>query len=305
MQTFTTPIVIIGYKRTDNLKLLLKLVKSINPDILYLILDGPKNAADKEKTNAVMKLVNSAKWAKKVHINASKINLGLKNRVVSGLNWVFSKVDRAIILEDDLMPDISFFNYCEILLKKYHNNPKIISIAGYSKVGHILPNYSNDSYYFSKYVESWGWATWKRAWSIYDDDMVNWQSSRNGTWFNAIFQNKILANHWKRAFDMTLSGKVDSWAYRWTYTALKNNVYTIVPYQNLISYHGYEKEATHTKHTSKEPPLNTVHFPLKHANSVRINKYNDTQFEMTIIKNYIISYLLSVPRSIYRILFSQ
>jgi hypothetical protein len=213
--------------------------------------------------------------------------LGLRKRVVSGLDWVFSKVDSAIILEDDLVADPSFFRYCEILLKKYENNSKIISISGNNF--QFNNKKIKKSYYFSRYVHSWGWASWRRAWDLYDDKMEDWEQLRQSNFLKNIFQNRVLETYWRQIFDLVHDDKVDSWAYRWTYTALKNNMFTIIPNVNLVSNFGFDSDATHTTKKSgvSEMGINGIDFPLNHPRRIIRSKNFDTVTEKNVYLNNI------------------
>ena len=265
MKEFNIPIVIFTYKRPSHTQKLLDAIKKVNPKTIYIVADGPKNKKEAIKTQEVTSVVNSKKWASNIYIYISKKNLGLRRRVASGLDWVFENTDTAIILEDDLIPDKSFFYFCEEMLDKYKNNHQIVSIAGYNKKEKVS---IKESYYFSKYVESWGWATWRRAWDLYDDKMQNWPQLKNTSWLSQQLNNPILVKYWKQIFNRVYSSKINSWAYRWMYSSFINSGLTIVPKSNLIEYHGYGEGATHTKYSRAVIPVGKLNFPITHPNKV-------------------------------------
>jgi hypothetical protein len=274
------PVVLIIYKRSNNLKKLISAVREYKPSKIYLVADGPKNKTDakscKKTRETTEELID---WKCKINKIYARKNMGLRNRVVSGLDKVFSDEKWAIILEDDLVIEPSFFSYCDTLLKKYEKNKRIISIAGNNF--QFGKNKIKESYYFSRYVHSWGWATWRRAWQLYDNEMKDWQDLKKTNWLKNIFNNKVLELYWKKIFNMVMDKEVDSWAYRWTYTSLLNNKLTIIPKVNLVSNNGYGKNATHTKLKSRtlDLPIEEINSPLKHPKKIKRNKQADKTTE--------------------------
>ena len=101
-------------------------------------------------------------------------NIGLRKNAELGLSYVFNSEEKAIILEDDTLPSISFFQFCDDLLKRYENNKKVSMITGSNFKTQITLNLKDD-YFFSKYPCFWGWATWKDRWDIlFDNKMQKW-----------------------------------------------------------------------------------------------------------------------------------
>ena len=274
------PIVLIIYHRPDLIKNLVNALRSVKPKNIYVVADGPKAPQDKAACDSARGMIKEIDWPCQIHKIYAKKNMGLRKRVVSGLDTVFKKEKWAIILEDDLIIDPSFFRFCDQLLKKYEKNDQIISISGNNF--QFGKNEIKESYYFSRYVHSWGWATWKRAWDLYDDHLTDWTKLRHNNWLNTILSSRVLALYWTMIFDMVSAGQVDSWAYRWTYSAFKNTKLTIIPDRNLVSNIGYGTKATHTTRKSRVMGMETskMIFPLKHPRRVQRNINADQQTEM-------------------------
>ena len=156
-----TPVVLIIYHRPELTKKVIEALRLVKPKKIFVIADGPKSKKDEKVCLKTRVLIKTIDWDCQIFKKYANKNMGLRKRVVSGLNWVFEKVDKAIILEDDLVIDPSFFKFCEDLLNKYKDNKEIISISGNNfQFGKVS---TKSSYYFSHYVHSWGWATWRRA----------------------------------------------------------------------------------------------------------------------------------------------
>lgn len=277
-----TPVVLIIYHRPQMTEKVIDSLREVKPSQIFVIADGPKDKEDAGKCKETRELIKSIDWKCKIEKNYSSTNLGLRKRVISGLNWVFSKVDRAVILEDDLVIDKSFYSFCEEMLEKYKNNEKIISISGNN---FLFDRYNvKDSYFFSRHIYSWGWATWRRAWKLYDDTMSDWPKVKSKNILNDRLEGWVKMAYWKMIFDMTYERKINSWAYAWTYTALVNNKLTIVPSLNLVSNIGTGQGATHTSIKSRvlNVPIKRIDFPLKHPEVVKRDEKADSIIEQTL-----------------------
>lgn len=278
-----TPIVLIIYRRPESTRGIVNDIRKVRPKTVFVVADGPKNKADEKNCELARDEIEKINWECKVYKKYSSKNRGIRKNVVSGLNWVFSKVERAIVLEDDLKVDTSFFRYCEELLDKYENDKRIISITGSNFLNGRIR--LKDSYFFSRYVYSWGWATWKRAWVLYDSEMLDWQKFRKHGFLEDYFHNFTTALYWRYIFNTARS--VDTWDFQWSFTAFKHRMLTAVPSVNLISNVGYGATATHTAKKSNflELSTNSLQFPLKHPRKVERNREADFITEWTIYLN--------------------
>ena len=277
-----TPVVLIIYHRPQKTTNVINSLREVKPSQIFVIADGPKDKQDVEKCKKTRDLINSIDWKCEIYKNYSPKNLGLRKRVVTGLDWVFSKVDKAIILEDDLVIDKSFYVFCEQMLEKYKNNERVISISG----NNFLFGRSNieNSYFFSRHIYSWGWATWRRAWKLYDDTMSDWQLVKSRKILNIRFGKWIEVAYWNGIFDLVFESKIDSWAYVWTYAALVNDKLTVVPSVNLVSNVGTGQGATHTSIKSRvlNIPVERINFPLKHPRVIKPGTKEDSVIERTL-----------------------
>ena len=169
---FETPIVIIVFNRPQLTRSIFAQIRNLKPKNLFIVSDGARASVngEKEKVIEVRKIFERIDWNCNVKKNYSDINLGGKKRISSGLSWVFSLVSEAIILEDDCLPALSFFKFCEDMLEKYRDDHRIGMVSGnnYWPVEKI----SNDSYGFTKYMLTWGWATWSDRWNSFDYEIL-------------------------------------------------------------------------------------------------------------------------------------
>ena len=259
-----TPILLLIFNRPDETRSVIDSLRVVKPPVLLVAADGPRTIEDVASCNATRELVRTIDWPCQVLLNFSQANLGLRRRIESAITWALEVSGRVIVLEDDCVADPTFFDYCDTLLEYYADDKRIMAISGdnfqfgQSPVEH--------SYYFSKYPHCWGWATWKRAWQLYDTDMWLWPHLKAVSWLFDACGDPSEARYWTQVFTATHAGQVDSWAYRWTYSCWVNSGFTILPRHNLVSNIGFGGAATHTQAASPLANMATapLEFPLRH-----------------------------------------
>jgi hypothetical protein len=200
-------------------------------------------------------------------------NLGCKLAVSGAITWFFEQEEMGIILEDDCLPSVSFFMYCDELLNKYRDNPTIMSISGTNHFDNDLPY--KESYHFSGNFHCWGWASWRRAWSKYDIDLKAWPAFRKSYGLAKLPHSNILfVRYWTRIFDLLEKGIIDTWDYQMILTVWRNAGLCISPARNMISNIGFSEEGTHTldsSHRNSNRKKESLSFPLVHVQEVRQN----------------------------------
>lgn len=262
----TTPVVLLIFNRPDTTARVFAEIAKAKPKQLFVVADGPRpdRPDDAEKCAAVRAIVEQVDWDCNVYTNYAPENLGLRRRVASGLDWAFQQVEEAMILEDDCAPDPTFFRFCQELLARYREDERIMVVSGNNfQYGRRRTPYS---YYFSRYNHCWGWATWRRAWRLYDDEMRDWPEVRRNEQLRAVLEKDDAVRYWTRIFDRTYAGEYNSWAYRWTYSCWCHSGLTTLPAVNLVSNIGFGPLATHTRNSSRELalPTTSMEFPLQH-----------------------------------------
>ena len=242
-----TPVAFIIFNRPDTTQQVFAEIAKARPPILLVVADGPRsNRPGEEKCCAATRaIVEGVDWDCEVLTNYSSVNLGCKNRVASGIDWVFEKVSEAIILEDDCLPDPTFFRFCQEMLERYRHDQRIGMISGDNFQFDRRRN--NDSYYFSKYVHVWGWASWRDRWAgSYDVTMARWPRIRDEGRLADIVGNRSEAAYWHNIFESVHRGDIDTWDYQWLFANWLEGRMSILPAVNMISNVGFDKNATHT-----------------------------------------------------------
>ncbi|MCS7031398.1 MAG: hypothetical protein NZL92_07695 [Gloeomargarita sp. SKYG116] len=243
--TLTAPVVLLIFNRPELTQKVFQMIRQVQPKRLFVVADGPRDEAEiaicQQTRDIVEKQID---WSCQVECNYADRNLGCRQRVSSGLNWVFSQTDRAIILEDDCLPNLSFFHFCNDLLDYYQDNERVMAINGTNyQQGQLVTPYS---YYFSKYFHCWGWATWARAWRYYDLEMKHWPEFRDGGYLRFVSDDIYEYRYWYQKFEEMYCGKIDTWDYPFMFACFSQSGLAATPCVNLVSNLGFGVKATHT-----------------------------------------------------------
>ena len=276
--TRRAPVALIVFNRPDTTARVFAEVARARPAKLFVIADGPRAERSDEagRCRAVRNIVQRVDWPCELITNFSEQNLGCKRRLSSGLDWLFSQTEEAIILEDDCVPHPAFFRFADELLERYRHEPRVAQICGVNfRERRDIPA---DSYYFSRYPHIWGWASWRRAWRHYDVEMRSWPELRETRWLPRALGDSRQAAYWQRRFDRVHAGQIDTWDYQWTFACWKNDLVSIIPQSNLISNVGFGRDATHTRRKGSplaDLPAAGVEFPLRHPPSITRDPQQD------------------------------
>lgn len=266
----STPVLFLIFNRPDTTQRVFDEIRKAKPPQLFVAADGPRKdrSADCELCKKTREIIQQVDWNCKVLTRFQDENLGCKIGVSSAIDWFFSNVEEGIILEDDCVPDQSFFPFCQELLEKYREDERVMMISGDNfQIGR---NRTQNSYYFSRYNHVWGWASWRRAWDHYDVDLKLWPRIRDENWLMDILCDRNAVNYWKNLFDNTFSHKINTWDYQWTFACWIQNGLSVLPNINLVSNIGFNQNATHTIGISDLASLPTypLEFPLIHPEFV-------------------------------------
>ena len=265
-----TPVVLIIFNRPNTTRQVFDEIARAKPKKLFVLADGPRHGRpeDLEKCSATRKVVDRLSWDCEVCRIYSDENLGVGKRVLSGLNEVFQEVDRAIIFEDDCVPHQTFFQFCEELLDRYNDDQRVMHISGrLAPTRYKAP--SLYSYYFSYSLNCWGWATWARAWKLFDYEIKLYRQLRTTNWLVDVLGHRRIADFMYNIFESFYdkAANVSAWDQKWNFAVWSQHGLGIRPYVNLIHYAGFEDDPTHSFWADKKHydlPTEKMIFPLQH-----------------------------------------
>jgi hypothetical protein len=272
------PVALIAFNRPVTTARVFARIREARPSRLFIALDGPRpdRPGEAELCAEVQRIVNLVDWPCEVERSYSDANLGCCHRPASAIDWVFSRVEEAIFLEDDILPDPTFFQYCDELLDHYRDDTRVMSISGYNAFGESLD--TTESYWFSSYPRSWGWASWRRAWSGFDVQMRGWPAFRaSAAWRALPAEAREVYGHW---MDHVHAGSPHTWDAQWLLLAWQTGGLTVIPRRNLTEHLGFGAGSTHTPNV---PPLYPsrawpMEFPLRHPRAVQRDRVQEVEW---------------------------
>jgi hypothetical protein len=266
MKQFNTPILFLVFNRPDRTQKVFDEIRKVKPKQLFVAADGPRGdkTGEEQKCMEVRNIIiNQIDWDCELKTLFRDENMSCGPAVNSAITWFFENVEEGIILEDDCLPAQSFFPFCEELLERYRNDDRIGMISGNNHVG--FPNI-NDSYVFSKFKWTWGWATWKRAWKNMDINLTFLQSAHKESIVTNMGYNSKSYRHWANNIQAIRQRLVNTWDYHWFLSLSAQNQLCIFPRVNLAANIGFGEESTHCKGSASDryTVLNEIAFPLSH-----------------------------------------
>ena len=272
-----TPVLLIAFNRPAQTRRVIDAIVSSGATNVFVAIDGPRDThrEDAEKTAEVRGLIDNSPWPGTITTLYRPKNLGCREGVSGAISWFFEHVDEGIILEDDCLPNPTFFGYAEELLEHYRDDPRVGMISG--STFFPLPKESAHSYTFSRYPHIWGWATWKRAWDYYDKQLSGWgQPDSLDTLIAVSGASPNFVRFWKRLLDGVKRGEVDTWDYIWSYSFWRAGFLSVSPGVNLIENTGFSSDATHTRGKplvrAFRPKASELTLPLTHPGLVETNE---------------------------------
>ncbi len=280
-------VLFVVFNRPDTTARVFETIRAAKPTRLYVAADGPRSgrAGEAVLCEQVRQLATQVDWPCKLYTRFQDANLGCKIGVSSAINWFFEYEEQGIVLEDDILAQPSFFEYCDEMLDRFKDDTKVSMVSGCNLLSKRLQ--MQQSYFFSRYVHIWGWATWRRAWKHYDVTMAQWPAWQASSVLPQLLDgNCELANFWEQIFNQVHAGKIDTWDYQWVFTCWMQGGLDILPRSNLIENLGFGPDATHTTMDTPELLLESVprdlDFPLRHPTLVERSLFADQHFEQLV-----------------------
>lgn len=239
----TPPILFMIFKRPNTTVRVFEAIRAARPAKLFIAADAPRPnvPGEIEKCAAVREIVRNVDWPCEVKTLFREQNLGCGKAVAGALEWFFSQVEEGIILEDDILPDPTFFPYCAALLERYRDNDRIMMISGYNPLAHRI---GDGDYYASSTVQIWGWATWRRAIAKFDFRMERYPAFRAAGRIAESLREKRHQEHFIREFDMYAAGRCNNWDQQWMFSVLDQRGICLIACNNLVKNIGFGPDST-------------------------------------------------------------
>ncbi len=263
------PVVLFTYNRLAHTQKTVSYLQKndlANQTPLYIYNDGPNKAEDLIKVNEVRNYLRTIEGFASVKIFERERNIGLAESIITGVTEILNSYDKVIVVEDDLLTSQHFLTYMNDALSFYEYNNEVISIHGYVyPVAEQLPDT-----FFIKGADCWGWATWKRGWSLFEKDgtkLLNELKSRSLTeafdFDNAYYFTQMLEDQ--------IAGKNNSWAIRWNASAFLKDKLTLYPGHSLVQNIGHDNSGVHSSANQSfdvdlyQHPIKITNIPLQQS----------------------------------------
>lgn len=241
------PVLVCGFARPDTLKLVFDRIKEVKPSKLYLWLNCPRADRPDEVARNLecKKIFSDVQWPCDVHRNYSPVYLECRDSLEKAFTWFFDNVDRGIVLEDDCVPDPTFFRFCGELLEKYKDDGRVGMISGHLESSHVskMETYGA-SYYFDRCASIWGWATWRRAWRMHDPLMqYHVELDRQFDIMYGFYRDWPCVKRRKKRMWQLYDRSTGSWDGAWFTTVQIENWLVVHPFVNLVTNVGCGKSS--------------------------------------------------------------
>ncbi|GAB3811546.1 nucleotide-diphospho-sugar transferase [Pontibacter rugosus] len=299
-EPLSTPVLLIVFNRPHTTQQVFDRIRQVKPKKLYVAADGPRPhvATDAEKCAETRRIVEQVDWECEVKTLFQEENLRCGVAPATAITWLFEHEETGIILEDDCVPSKSFFFYCQEVLERYKHDTRIMHVSG----NNYLNGWRRDSdysYYFSDKVNAWGWATWRRAWQLFDYNLGNYPELKQKGYLNGIFLNKFEEAYRLSKLQETFTNieKGDVWDYQWEFTVYSNSGLCIIPEVNLVRNIGFGADATHTFSTHDKKALvqeQEIDLPLRHPRFVLRDLESDRKNFNHLIRDKVSTKLKSI-----------
>lgn len=261
-----TPVALLIFRRPETTERVFAAVAEAKPPKLLVVANSarPDVPGEAEKCRAARAIVERVDWDCEVLTNYSESYRDGRAQLSGGLDWIFRTVEEAIVLEDDCLPHQSFFRYCDELLEAYRDDQRVMMISGMNYLREWKPE--SQSYHFSHFGGTWGWASWRRAWRHFDVNIELLPKLLESRFLENFLQKPAAVREWKSILQKTHEGKIGTWDYQWKLACWINSGLSIFPSVNMISNIGFGAGATHTfeENALSNMAAGETTFPLAH-----------------------------------------
>ncbi|RZK26385.1 MAG: hypothetical protein EOO43_02995 [Flavobacterium sp.] len=287
---YNAPVLFIIFNRPELTKQSFNAIRNAKPAKLYIAADAPRDTKNEnELCKLARQITETIDWPCEVKRNYQTTNLGCGLGVKSAFDWFFQHEEEGIILEDDCVAHKDFFHFATEMLEKYRNNSRILSING-SNLGYYKHERNSQTYVYSRFMNMWGWATWKSRADLIDYSMAKWKNLNNrNRWLNSRLRQHFFdydphwIRLWENKFNKVAIDNNFTWDWQWIFFQIDKKLISVVPPVNLVSNIGFGIQATHTK-AEQNPcsnlPVESLDLPLRNPLKLKI----DMVFEEQCIK---------------------
>jgi hypothetical protein len=296
-------VLLLAFNRPDLLERVLEGLDGLQARQVFASIDGPRPSRPEERAQCarVREIVEAIDGVSELKIKAEETNLGCGPAVSSAISWALSEVTEIIVIEDDCLPDPSFLSFCDELLERYRHDERVMHIAG-TNWGADAGRYDGYSYAFTSFAPIWGWATWRRAWEMYDYELESWPRVKQSGLASGMAISARFRRLLERDWDLVRAGG-GTWDHQWQYAVMRHHGLSVSPAANMVINMGQGANATQQRGESDRIvstfTLGSTEFPLRHPPEVARNASVESVFERVYWQKF------GWPGRLYRSLTNQ
>lgn len=279
-------VLLLAFNRPGTTARVFEAIRGARPPRLYVAADGPRagRAGEAGQCDEVREIVSRVDWPCERRTLFRDANLGCKRAVSSALDWFFGQEAEGIVLEDDCLPDPSFFMFCQALLERYRDDTRVWQVCGTAFLEGEAGAHEH-SYFFSRYGPVWGWASWRRAWRHADPDLSRWPEMRAAPNLRAAYPDRAERAARLKLGERLFRGEIDTWDYQWGMVKNFHGGLSAIPARNLVVNIGFGSEATHSqgRHPLAAARSYEMRFPLRHPPFVLPDERHDALYRRQLV----------------------
>ena len=282
------PLLFIVFNRPALTARVFATIREARPPRLYVAADGPRpgHPTDAARSKATRAVATAIDWPCELHTRFLPANQGARVAIESAITWFFDHEPEGIVIEEDVLPDTTFFPFVEEQLARYRPDHRVGLIGGLSL---LAPPPPPASYAFSNYAHMFGWGTWARVWRDHDPAMADWPDIRASALLRRVLNGRAHAvRHWTRTFDRTFRNPSPQWDNALQLSLWRRGLLSVIPGINMITNIGYGAGATTNAGPmpayERRVPARAMPFPLVHPSEIAADPAFDARVERETLR---------------------
>lgn len=264
------PVSVMIWTRPDLQREQFEVIKHARPNVLFLTSDGGRNEHEMALIAESRAIFDEIDWCCTIHKMFWDTNQGMYRVSRQAGSYKWGIADRMVLLEDDIIPSVSYFQFCKDMLDKYENDLRVLGICGMNHEG--ITNDTDGDYFFSREASIWGMATWKRTIENrnfdYSKNQYALKSISDAAALNPDFQRRLFGYAKNERYEGHVAGP-EFW---YAFDVFAQNQLYVIPTKNLISNKGCTSGSAHSAELKMLPKgiqrvfnmaTHELSFPLK------------------------------------------
>ena len=230
------PVLLIAFNRFDYTRRVISVLQNYQPAALYLAMDAPNNLEDESIQARISEHVLDCFPRSKVIFIRGESNLGTGIFIPQAITQFFEDEEFGVILEDDCVPTLTFFEYCRQLNMQRENFPQIMAICGSNL---IAEGENGDAFQLGPFFVPWGWATWRDKWSKFERKqgvLSQIENELGHKWYTSDNLRSLMGKY----IENSTSQESRVWTGYWLCSIIRADGFIATPDTNLVTNIGFQ-----------------------------------------------------------------